>query len=150
MSFGEWLLITCSNGLYSLMSLLVFLNSYSCFSFCCFIKTDCMNQRDFPFQSYCFLSCLIFLRCSFVWFSNIYLWEKKKAILSLYPSLQRSFRDALSLTCVSFDLENRLSLCLQCIEQGFSHIHVLLKMQYLIQVSLISLFFFFTKLRLKK
>lgn len=73
---------------------------------------------------------------------------KKQVILSLYPSLQRFFRNVLSLTCVSFDLENHLSLSLQCIEQGFSHIHVLLKMQYLIQVSLnLS---FLTKWRLKK
>jgi len=43
---------------------------------------------------------------------------------------------ALSLPCVCFGLESHLSLCLQCMEQGFSHIHVLLKMQCLIQVSL--------------
>lgn len=59
--------------------------------------------------------------------------------------LSKIFEDALSLTCVSYDLENHLPLCLQCIEQGFSHVHVLLKMQYyLIKV------FFLTKWRWKK
>lgn len=52
-----------------------------------------------------------------------------------------------SLTCVPFDFKKHLSLCLQCIEQGFSHIHVLLKMQYLIQVTE-SLFF--QKMKIKK
>lgn len=59
--------------------------------------------------------------------------------------LSKIFEVALSLTCVSYDLENHLPLCLQCIEQGFSHVHVLLKMQYyLIKV------FFLTKWRWKK
>ncbi|KAI1236400.1 Sorbin and SH3 domain-containing protein 1 [Lamprotornis superbus] len=53
--------------------------------------------------------------------------------------LSKIFEDALSLTCVLYDLENHLPLCLQCIEQGFSHVHVLLKMQYyLIQTRDIS------------
>lgn len=32
--------------------------------------------------------------------------------------------------CVLFGLEYHLSLCLLCVEHGFLHIHVLLKMQY--------------------
>lgn len=105
-----------------------------------------MNKREFPFQLYCFLSCLIFPSLQFCLILQ-HLFVKKQLILSLCPSLQRPLRDAPSLTCVSFYLENHLSLCLQCIEQGFSHIHVLLKMQYLIQV---SLNLFLNQMKIKK
>lgn len=127
---------------YSLTSLSVFSNSYNYFNFFFCIETDGMNDREFLF------SCTVF--CP-VWFSFIivlsdtltFICEETCNIVAL-SIFQRSFR-VHSLTCVLYGLENHLPLCLQCIEQGFSHVHVLLKMQYLNQVSLSLSFFFFFK-----
>lgn len=89
----------------------------------------CMIEREFSFLLYCFLSCLIFLHFSFSDSLTFICAETSNNVsLSLCPF--RNFRNALCLTCLPFVLENHLSCCLQCIEQGFSHIHVLLKMQY--------------------
>lgn len=92
-----------------------------------------------------FFSCTVF--CP-VWFSFIvvlsdtltFICEETCNIVTL-SILSEVFQGVLSLTCVLYDLENHLPLCLQCIEQGFSHVHVLLKMQYLIQVLLSRSFF---------
>lgn len=96
-------------------------------------------------------SCTVF--CP-VWFSFIvvlsdtltFICEETCNIVTL-SILSEIFEGALSLTCVSYDLENHLPLCLQCIEQGFSHVHVLLKMQYLIQALLSN---FFNQMKIKK
>lgn len=99
-----------------------------------------MNEREFPFQLYCFLSCLIFSFIVVLSDDLTCICEETCNIVTL-SILSEIFQGALSLTCVLYGLENHLPLCLQCTEQGFSHVHVLLKMQYLIQVLLsLSLF----------
>lgn len=99
MSLGEWHLITLSNGLYSLISPVVLLNSYNCFNFFVSLKQIVWTKGNFLFN--CTVFCPV--RFSFVVVlsdSLTFICEETSNIVSLFIPSEVFQECALSDLCL--------------------------------------------------